>query len=257
MKTNKLVLVDWISPEIVQVWLNRPDARNAYSKEFLALLIKTLLDLKKHKTVKICLLRAHGEDFCAGGDIKSMLNQSDLFQGPSSHLEKTYKKYIQRLSLTLDKVNYLTIALVNGAAIGAGVGLSLACDLVWSLENGYFKLPFFNLALVPADGSYWRLARKVGQSRALDMLLRGSKISAHEAKEQGIVDLIVKEDQLKGNLQNLKINLFEKNDWSKIVLSLRETRNVSLEVHLKHMRKLQAKLQLKKSHSQAIKAILK
>jgi enoyl-CoA hydratase/carnithine racemase len=84
------------------------------------------------------------------------------FKGPSKHLEITYKKYIQRLSLTLDKVNYLTIALVNGGAIGAGVGLALACDLFGVyLRNAYFKLPFFNLALVPADGSFWRLAEKI------------------------------------------------------------------------------------------------
>lgn len=257
MKKNDLILIDWINPEIVQVYLNRPEARNAYNKELLTLLIKTLLDLKKHKTLKVCLIRAHGEDFCAGGDIKSMLTQSDLFQGPSKHLEKTYERYIQRLSLTLDNVNYLTIALVNGAAIGAGVGLSLACDLVWGFENAYFKLPFFNLALVPADGSFWRLQQKIGHSRAMSMLLRATKVKSQEAKQLGLLDLIVREIDISTNLLELKSQLFEKHDWSKIVLKLRESKSISLALHLKHMRQLQSKLQLKKSHAQAISNFLK
>lgn len=258
MKNNKLVLVNWISSEIAEVWLNRAEKRNAYSKEFLTELINTLVSLNKHKFIKVCLIRAKGDDFCAGGDIKSMLAQSDLFEGPRTKLEATYKKFIQKLSLTLDQVRYLTVAVVQGGAIGAGVGLALACDQTWCKEDAYFKLPFFSLALVPADGSFWRLQRRIGYSQSLNLLLKGTKLEAHEALKQGVVNHIVNSDlDITKNLMEFNIDSFEKNDWSKIVLSLRKTNLVSLDIHLKQMRQIQAKLQLKKNHTEAIKKILK
>lgn len=254
---NNLVLVNWIENDIVEVWLNRPEARNAYTKSFLHQFIKIILSLKKHKQLKVCILRAKGNDFCAGGDIKSMLRQDDLFQGPSNVLEKTYKKYIQKLTLVLEEVNFLTIAVVNGGAVGAGTGLALACDLVWCLPDAYFKLPFFSLGLVPADGSFWRLQRKVGQSKAMDILLRSTKIKAISALDLGIADLIISEKNILKNLAELKTQLFSKNEWSKIVLILRKSKHISLDQHLLQMRKIQSKLQLKKKHIQAIKEILK
>lgn len=264
MKKNKLikdlVLVKWLNSEVAEIWLNRPLARNAYSKDMLEHLISTLIEFKNHKKIKICLIRAKGVDFCAGGDIKSMLVQSDLFEGPSKKLEATYKKYIQRLSLTLDEVNYLTIAVVQGGAIGAGAGLALACDLVWCTQDAYFKLPFFHLALVPADGSFWRLQRKIGHSKAMGMLLRAKPLTSKAAMELGIIDQILgslAQAEITGNLLELKTQLFTKKDWSQIIFKLRSSANVPLETHLKHMRQLQAKLQLQKQHTQAIRSILK
>jgi 2-(1,2-epoxy-1,2-dihydrophenyl)acetyl-CoA isomerase len=260
MKSKQYIEIKWIKDDVVELWLNRPEARNAYSKLFLESLIKTLLEFKKNKKLKICLIRGRGVDFCAGGDIKSMLEQSDIFQGPSKKLSNTYKKYIQRLALVLDQVNYLTIAIVQGGAIGAGVGLALACDLIWCSSNAYFRLPFFKLALVPADGSFWRLQKIIGRSKTLEILLSNSKITADKAFDLGIVNKIfsdLSDDEIHKLLSELNVQAFSRADWGEVILLLRNSSQISLTKHLKQMRTIQSNLQLKTEHSKAIKEILK
>lgn len=260
MKKNNHIKIHWLSIDTVEVWLDRPKSRNAYSEMMLTELLDVLVHLKKHKKLKICLIRGSGEDFCAGGDLKAMLAQSDLFQGPRKKLSSTYKKYIQKLSLTLNDVNFLTIALVQGGAIGAGVGLALACDLIWCTGNAYFRLPFFNLALVPADGSFWRLEKKIGYTKTLGFLLRDTKINSKQAIELGIIDKLLStfdDKQIRESLAELKTQLFAKSDWSKIIIMLRTAPHLSLKSHLHQMRAIQSKLQLQKEHLQVVRSIVK
>lgn len=260
MTSPQLVYLKWLSDDIVEIWLNRPSVRNAYSKALLELFINTLIDLKKNKKIKICIVRGCGTDFCAGGDIKSMLKQNDLFEGPRKKLSNTYKRYIQRLSLTLNTVNYLTIAVIQRGAIGAGVGLSLACDLIWCSENAYFRLPFVNLALAPADGSFWRLEKKLGYSHTLELFLSGLKIPAEKALKLGIINKIMNissEKEMRDSLSQINSHLFSRLDWGKMILLLRQSPHISLSKHLKGMRQLQSKLQLQHQHAQALRSILK
>ena len=256
-KNNDLIQLSWFREDCAEIWLNRPQSRNAYTKEMVSQLINLLLKLKKNKKIKICLIRARGKDFCAGGDIRSMITKTDLFAGPSAKLKVRYKKYIQKLALVLDELNYLTISVVQGGAVGAGSGLALGCDLVWAHDNAYFLLPFFSIALAPADGSFWRMNRRVGYSFALEALLTSKKINADVAMDIGLVDFIGSEKDLLKKIAEYKTLLFSRDDWSKIVLSLRRSKFQSLSEHLVEMRNLQSKLQLKKNHNRVIQTILK
>lgn len=257
VKKNKFIITEWINPEIAVIWLNRVESRNAYSKAMVTEFINVLQDFNKNKNIKLCLIRSKGVDFCAGGDVKLMSIQKDLFQGPSSILEKNYKKYIQKLTLLFDSLNFLTISYVHGAAVGAGFGLALSTDLCWAGPSAYFKLPFFSLGLVPADGSFWRLQRRVGFNRAIEILVSGKIVKSHEAYTGHIIDAIKIEEEVHDSLLKIDFKLFSKNEWSKIVGFLRASKNNSLNLHLKDMRKIQSKLQLKDEYLTAVRKFLK
>lgn len=259
MKKNRFIITEWINLEVAVIWLNRTSSRNAYSKDMVEEFIDTLKTLNRNKKIKLCLIRSKGVDFCAGGDIKLMYKQRDLFQGPRKRLENTYKKYIQSLTLLFDSLNYLTISYVQGAAVGAGFGLALSADLCWANPNAYFKLPFFALGLVPADGSFWRLQRRIGFNSAFNILIHGNVVKAEEALMSSIVDCIKNEQDIEESCLNLNQSLknFSKGDWSKIVRFLKSSKTKSLKNHLKDMRKIQSVLQTKEEYLTAVRKFLK
>lgn len=161
--------------------LNRPDARNALSIELLAAAHERIdeLDRLGEGAPTVLLVTGAGKSFCAGMDLKQIVGEAAVARELLSSLA--------RLCDRLRALPSVTIAKVNGAAIGGGCGLSCVCDLSLTHADATLGFPEVDLGLCPAVVAP-HLVRKCGAGRARAILLRGGVMSGAEAQAAGIVD---------------------------------------------------------------------
>lgn len=165
--------------------LDRPRQRNALCYESWTELSIALGGVVAYGDRGVVLAGAEGF-FSAGGDLKSGPAHGSGPLGPASRVE-----HAQRVMEQLKATPVPTIAAVEGAAIGLGWSLALACDLIVCASDAYFSAPFVARAVVPDGGLAWRLTQQLGRHRATSLLLRGTRLSAAEAERLGLVTDVV------------------------------------------------------------------
>ena len=172
--------------------LNRPEARNALSKELLERLTHELESAAADDGVGAVVLAANGPAFCAGADLKEGARNlgDDAFQ--VSHDRATQS---MRLHLMLPRLTKPVVAAVQGPAVAGGCGLAMSCDLVFAGESATFGYPEVNRGLVAAMVMV-SLSRLVGRRHALDLLLSGRQVPAEEAARLGMVNTVVPDDDV-------------------------------------------------------------
>jgi enoyl-CoA hydratase/carnithine racemase len=181
------VTVD-IRDRLAVVTINRPDVRNALSRQVLADLRATLAALRADDEVGVVAVTGAGDAaFVAGADI-SQLRGYTLHTGLDAEM--------QRLFDEIEAYEKPTIAAVNGFALGGGCELAMACDIRIAADTARFGLPETNLSVLPGAGGTQRLARLVGTGRAIELILTGRFIRATEAREIGLVTSIVPQPKL-------------------------------------------------------------
>lgn len=178
------------------ITLNRPQASNAYSEEMINSLVKELYKADQNQSVRSIVITGAGKHFCAGGDVKSMKNKDGMFAGEANELRERYKFGIQQIPRCLNSLSKPVIAMINGAAIGAGLDLACMCDIRVASESAKFGETFAKLALVPGDGGTFFLQRIVGLAKAMELSLTGRIFDAKEANDIGLVNYVVKQDEL-------------------------------------------------------------
>jgi enoyl-CoA hydratase/carnithine racemase len=164
--------------------LNRPEQRNALRYESWSELSAALTAASADAN-GIVIAGANGF-FCAGGDLKTGPAHGTGPLGPAGRVE-----HAQRVMEQLKAVPVPTIAAVEGAAVGLGWSLALACDLVVAADDAFFSAPFVARAVVPDGGLAWRLTQQLGRHRASMLLLRGKRLTAAEAQRVGLVTEVV------------------------------------------------------------------
>ena len=170
------------TPGVLWITLNDPAKRNALTVKTMAELSAGLERLAGDDGLRVGVLTGAGNVFCAGGDTSRMGEQRPTPWERRSYLDGG----VGRLSRHLLHLDKPLIAAVNGPAVGAGVDLALWCDFRFAAPGAYLRAGFVDLGLVPGFGSAWHLARLVGYSRALEVLLTGEEISAAQALEMGL-----------------------------------------------------------------------
>lgn len=167
----------------LRITLNRPQVLNALSPALLAELLHVLETQANDDDVRAVLLTGAGRAFCAGAD----LAESNLSTGVDALLEELYNPVV----LALSRLQKPVIAAVNGAAVGAGLSLALACDFRLASEAALFSVGFSAIGLVlDAGGSYW-LPRLVGPGRALELAYSNRRVDAAEAQRIGLVETVL------------------------------------------------------------------
>jgi enoyl-CoA hydratase/carnithine racemase len=179
------------------ITLNRPDASNAYSIAMVKSLVEAVRQADADTSVRAIVITGAGKNFCAGGDIKAMKGKTGMFAGESNELREAYQNGIQQIPLILSQVKTPLIAMVNGAAVGAGCDLAAMCDIRIASESAMFAETFAKVGLVPGDGGAFFLSRLVGFGKAMEMFLTCRNYSATEALKMGLVNEVVLPDQLK------------------------------------------------------------
>ncbi|OLL73477.1 Enoyl-CoA hydratase [Pseudonocardia sp. Ae168_Ps1] len=177
-----LVDRDPLDESVARITLNRPDRMNALSHELLVELRTALEACDGDPGVRAVVLTGAGDRaFSAGADLRG---------GPSD-TEQVLRTYYNPLVSAMIAARTPLIAAINGVTAGAGVSLSLACDMRIAATTASFSLAFVRVGLVPDAGATWLLPRAVGTGRAAEMALLGRKVAAEEARDWGLVNEVV------------------------------------------------------------------
>jgi methylglutaconyl-CoA hydratase len=180
-----LALLQFSGP-IATLTLNRPEARNALSIELLGAMHDCLDDVQDRDDVVVLLVTGAGRAFCAGMDLKAVTSDEGLKAGEPLKLLSALADF----TLRLRALPTITVAKVNGAAIGGGCGLATVCDIAITHADSKMGFPEVDLGVCPAVVAPW-LVRRVGAGRARHVLLSGGVFSGQRAFELGIVDRLV------------------------------------------------------------------
>lgn len=176
--------------EVAVIKFNRPKALNAINPDVLAELSDALNRIEKDSSVRVLVLTGEGERaFVAGADVTHIVNLSPL-QGHK------FSREGQKFLFRLERLPIPVIGCVNGFALGGGTEIAMACDFIYASENAKFGQPEVNLGIMPGFGGTQRLSRLVGKAMAKEICMTGGTISAHEAKEIGLVNKVFPPDQL-------------------------------------------------------------
>lgn len=181
----------------VWITLNRPEASNAYSIGMVQALVEVLKHADMDTNVRVIVITGAGKNFCAGGDIKAMKGKTGMFAGESNQLREAYQSGIQQIPMTISHLKTPVIAMVNGAAVGAGCDLAAMCDLRVASEEATFAETFAKVGLVPGDGGAFFLTRLVGFGKAMEMFMTCRTYTAREALNMGLVNQVVLPTDLK------------------------------------------------------------
>lgn len=177
--------------------LNRPEIRNALTgQQILEEIIEAVETADASEDVTVLIITGAGSAFSAGGNVKDMDSASGLFAGDTGAIAEGYRRTIQRLTSTMAETDLVTIAAVNGPAIGAGFDLALGCDLRIGSTNARFAHTFADLGILPGDGGAWILPRVVGWQRAAELAFTARTIRAEEAAALDVLLEVVEPDQL-------------------------------------------------------------
>lgn len=170
---------------ILTLTLNRPDVYNAFNDQMSYEFIDALKEARKDPAVRVIVITGAGDKaFCSGQDLKAISGQK---RSLADSVEKRYNP-MTRLLYTIEKP---IIARVNGVAAGAGAGIVMACDLAIAADTASMVFAFANIGLVLDSGSSFALPRLVGRRKAFELATMGSKITAAEAAELGLISEVV------------------------------------------------------------------
>lgn len=144
----------------------------------------------------VLIITGEGPAFSAGGNVLEMAEKTGLFSGTPDEMAEAYRTTIQRLTASLLSTDLVTIAAVNGAAVGAGFDLVLGCDLRVGSTAARFAHTFIDLGIIPGDGGAWLLPRVVGWQRASELAFTARMIDAAEAHDLGVLLEVVDPEAL-------------------------------------------------------------
>ncbi len=184
-----------------KVWIvsmNRPDAMNALDMEILEEMIEVFTSLEKEEQCRVVVLTGEGKSFCAGGDFGL-----PLFNSGNSNQVYVDMERFGDLILAMRNLSKPIIAAVNGAAVGAGMNVALACDIVISSDKAKFGEVFSRIGVHPDCGGTYFLPRLVGTYKACELMFTGDVFSAQTACELGIVNRVVENDELMAEVNKL------------------------------------------------------
>ncbi|TSK06602.1 MAG: enoyl-CoA hydratase/isomerase family protein [Geobacter sp.] len=186
---NKNILCE-ISEGVARVTINRPTSLNALNSQVLDELECTLFGLEQDAPVQVVIITGAGDKaFVAGADIKEMA-QMCSFEG------HRFAQKGQRVMLFIEKMTKPVIAAVNGYALGGGLELALACDVIYASDNAKLGFPEVTLGIIPGFGGTQNLARLIGPNKAKELVLSGRIIGAQKAQAWGVVNEVFPQAEL-------------------------------------------------------------
>ncbi len=166
-----------VSPPLARITLARPEARNALSIDLLGALNLRAAELESRTDVTVLVLTGAGKSFCAGMDLKAVLDNPGM---PERLL-----RLLAEFTVKLRNLPMITVAKVNGAAIGGGCGLACVCDFTVTHADSKMGFPEVDLGVCPAVVAPW-VVKRLGAGRARKVLLSGGLMSGREAFECGL-----------------------------------------------------------------------
>lgn len=185
---------------VASLTLNRPDVFNAFNEQLSADVNDALKKVSKDKSIRVLVISGAGKAFCSGQDLKAIAGSKN--RSLSDSLYKRYNPMIKAIR----NLPIPVICKLNGVAAGAGCSLALACDMIIAAENASLIEVFVNVGLVLDSGSSYFLPRLLGSARAFELATLGSKVTAQQAADWGMVNRVVKLEDLEDEVNRLAIH---------------------------------------------------
>jgi enoyl-CoA hydratase len=170
------------------ITLNRPKQLNALNDALMDELQDALNVFDRDEAIGAIVLTGSERAFAAGADVSAMKDWSYMDVYKTDFITRNWER--------LRSVRKPVIAAVAGVALGGGCELAMMCDIVIAAENAKFGQPEIKLGIIPGAGGTQRLPRAIGKSKAMDLVLTGRMMDAHEAERAGLVARIVPADKL-------------------------------------------------------------
>jgi enoyl-CoA hydratase len=189
-KTMFQTLLTSLEDRIFTITINRPDKMNALNKDVFNELESAIDEVYNNGDISASIITGAGSKaFVAGADISEFVT---LSPDKAPELARRGQNVFDKIENCPKPI----VAAVNGFALGGGCELALACHFIYASENAKFGQPEVNLGLIPGYGGTQRLTQLVGRNIAMELLMSGNMISAKEAMEHGIVNKLVKQEDL-------------------------------------------------------------
>ncbi|MEH6743052.1 enoyl-CoA hydratase-related protein [Hyphomonas sp.] len=183
--------------------LNRPDRLNAVTPELYEQLKARVAEAASDQRVKCVVLTGAGKGFCAGKDLKATVAEQKATAGEWLEARIDYLLASSQISKMLHEMEKPTIAMVNGAAAGAGLSLAAACDLRIAGEGAVLTSAFVKVGLPGDMGGTWFWTRILGAAKARRLYLRSERFDAQAALAFGLVDEVISNDGLKAHVSTI------------------------------------------------------
>jgi 2-(1,2-epoxy-1,2-dihydrophenyl)acetyl-CoA isomerase len=188
------VILTEVRDRVATLTLNRPDKLNALSRDLIAQSIVKLREWGSDADIGAIVVTGAGRAFCAGGDVSAMSRGGEETLTLEQQVDRLREAH--DLSWLLYNLPKVTIAQVNGAAVGAGLGIALACDLRIAASTAKFGTAYAKVGFGGDFGTTWLLAQYAGAPKAKELFFLGENIDAAEAQRIGIANRVVEADAL-------------------------------------------------------------
>jgi enoyl-CoA hydratase/carnithine racemase len=195
MERYNTVLFD-VDGRVATLTLNRPEQRNAMTSEMMAEIVEVCGRVQDDPAISVLIVTGAGTAFCAGVSPERLKERMEQEEFAPVQVPASYRQNIHRIPRAFEVLEVPVIAAVNGAAVGAGVGLAVLCDIRLGSPWSRFGEVFLDLGAVPGDGSPWHLRQAVGFSRAAEMTFTARMVGAEEALEIGLLLELVPAERL-------------------------------------------------------------
>lgn len=246
---SETILTEHIG-QVAIVYLNRPEVLNCFNNELLETLAKELKALDADPETRCVVITGSGRGFCAGGDL-GVLMDCDSQEKSDENM-----RVANEATMALFRMSTPTIAMVNGAAAGAGFNLALACDLIFASEKVKFIQSFVNVGIASDCGGHYLLEKAVGRHLAKELMFTARPVTAQEGKELGFVNRIYPAETLREETLKFAAEIAKKAPLalaaSKHLLNRAE--ELSLEEVLEEEKKQQGPLLLSRDCKEGIAA---
>lgn len=199
-----------IEDQIATVTLNRPEARNAMSREMMEHMGDVFSSLEMNRDVRCVILTGAGKGFCAGGDVKAMASSGDNTGSASFTTDESIHRQRdqQRTSVgKLFKMPKPTIAALPGAAAGAGMAFALSCDFRIMASNAIMTTAFAKVGFSGDYGGTYFLTHLVGAAKARELYMLSERITAQEALGLGLTTYVCEPEELQDKARELAVRL--------------------------------------------------
>jgi methylglutaconyl-CoA hydratase len=199
---------------VAYITLNRPDKRNALNNVMVSQLLQAFAKAEESEEVKVVVLRANGKAFCAGADLE-YLKQLQAFEFEDNLLDSNHLKSLFELIYKMSKP---VIAQIQGHAIAGGAGLATVCDFAFSVPEAQFGYTEVRIGFIPAIVMTF-LIRKIGETRAKELLLSGAIVDAATAERYNMINKVLPAEEIEQHVADFAAMLCKQNSGQSMALT--------------------------------------
>jgi len=211
--------------ETAWILLNRPEVMNALSMKLSEEIVEAIEIVRQSTKLKFLVIKGEGPNFCVGDDITEMIKW-----GNANDITRRCR-YYQNMANQLEELDKITIAAVDGYAVGGGLEITMVCDFVIATERSKWGMPEVDVGITPGWGGTTRLSRLIGRRRAKEINLIGALHTSKKAVDWNLWNRVVANDQLDEEVERLLEVLKSKNQQGMRQLKFIINRGVECDLY--------------------------